>query len=253
MPGLLDLPPELIEQIFALTEDYVHAAQVQAEQPWLEELTRSRTKHKAPSSRLVNRYIESSARRLFTDRFFDTWRIQTADDQDIQKFCHLMESSDLLVKGLRELEICVDDDRVICIRQEYLQSNEGFLLDKTATHLLDEDTGAMVPSAYFRNRKNVIRAFRACSNPIRLYFYRSPGLEKLQREPDDDDDPIVHEQRYGAQHLGNEGEESTADNSSIAPQHGAGDNETSIDFGPGLMGNHIGGHTSSAPSMSAHQ
>ena len=145
MPGLPDLPPELIEQIFALTENYVRAAQVQAEQPWLEELTRSRTKHKAPSSRFVNRYIESSTRRLFTDRFFDTWRIETADDRDIQKFCHVMNSSDLLVKGLRELEICVDDDRMISIRQEYLQSSKGLLLDKKATHLLDEDTGAMVP------------------------------------------------------------------------------------------------------------
>lgn len=33
MPGLLDLPLELIEQIFAFTEEYVRAAQYQLEEP----------------------------------------------------------------------------------------------------------------------------------------------------------------------------------------------------------------------------
>jgi hypothetical protein len=125
MPGLLDLPPELIERIFKLTEDYVVAAQVQAEQlSWYDqppELQQTATKFKAPVTRYISRYIESATRRLFADTF-NSWHIRAADDQSITKFCTIIKTSDVLAEGIRELNIYVDDDRMIPMRQGKLKS-----------------------------------------------------------------------------------------------------------------------------------
>ena len=101
MPELLDLPPELIEQIFTFTEEYVRA-------PWWEDKTASEPT--APVSRLTCRYIEGATRRLFIDRFFEIWHIKAADHQSIQKFCNIVNTSDLLVRGLSALAIYADDD-----------------------------------------------------------------------------------------------------------------------------------------------
>jgi hypothetical protein len=186
MPGLLDLPPELIEQIFAFTEEYVRAAQYQVEEPWGED--EPAEKPKAPVSRLTNKYIESATRRLFIDKFFDTWHIKAADDQSIQRFCEIVNTSDLLVRGLRGLAIYADDDQMIAERQGHIQPDDDMLHEDEATHLLDPETGAMVPVAYFQNRDRIAQAFRACKRLHGLSFYRSPGCEKLQRNLNGDDD-----------------------------------------------------------------
>jgi hypothetical protein len=160
MPGLLDLPPELIEQIFTFTEEYVRAAQYQVEKPWREH--EPATKPKVPVSRLTNKYIESATQRLFIDRFFDTWHIKAADEQSIQRFCKIV--------------------------QGHLQSDGDMLQEDEATQLLDPETGAMVPVAYFQNRDRIVQAFRACKRLHGLSFYRSPGREKLQRSMNGDED-----------------------------------------------------------------
>jgi len=179
MPELLDLPPELIEQIFAYTEEYVRA-------PWCEDEPASEPT--APVSRLTCRYIEGATRRLFIDRFFDIWHIKAADDQSIQKFCKMVNTSDLLVRGLRLLAIYADDDQMIAEPQGYLQHNDDILLEDEATHMLDPETGAMVPTAYFQNRDKIVQAFRACKRLQGLHFHRSPGREKLQRDSNSDED-----------------------------------------------------------------
>jgi hypothetical protein len=186
MPGLLDLPPELIEQIFAFTEEYVRAAQYQVEEPWCED--ESAAKPKAPVSRLTNKYIESATRRLFIDRSFDTWHIKAADNQSIRRFCKIVDTSDLLVRGLRGLAIYADDDQMIAERQGYMQPVDDMLHEDEATHMLDPETGAMVPVAYFQNRGRIVQAFRACKRLHGLSFYRSSGREKLQRNLNGDED-----------------------------------------------------------------
>jgi hypothetical protein len=54
MPGLLDLPPELIEKIFIFTEDYVVEALLRAEQSWDVDQPQDTRKARAPVSRYTN-------------------------------------------------------------------------------------------------------------------------------------------------------------------------------------------------------
>lgn len=136
----------------------------------------------APVSRLTSRYIETATRRIFIDRFFDTWHIKAADDQSIQRFCTVVNTSEVLVRGLRGLAIYADDDQMIATRQRRLESDGDILQEDEATHILDPEAAAMVPMAYFQNRDKIIQAFRACKRLHGLHFFRPPGREKLQRD-----------------------------------------------------------------------
>ena len=183
MPGLLDLSPELIKRIFAFTEEYVRAAQYQSAEPWEAEAIPT-----APVSRLTSKYIESATRSLFINRFFDVWHIKAADDQSIQKFCKIVDTSDLLVRGLKSLAIHADDDQMIAKRQGHLRPDGEISQDDIATHHPDEETRSMVPVAYFQNRDKIVQAFRACKRLHGLYFHRSDGREPLQRNLSSDED-----------------------------------------------------------------
>lgn len=152
MPGLLDLPRELIELIFSFIE-FVCAS-------WWEDEPAS--KFTAPVSRLTSKCIEGATRRRFIDRFFNTWHIKAADDQSIQRFCNIVNTSDLLVRGLRGLAVYADDDQMIAKRLGNFRPHDAILQDDEATHVLDEATEAMVPLAYFKSELNSSKASQAC-------------------------------------------------------------------------------------------
>jgi hypothetical protein len=58
----------------------------------------------------------------------------------------------------------LDDDRMIPMRHESPEIGGDLLLDRRVSHVLDDDTGAMVPIAYLPNEEDVIRIFSACAN-----------------------------------------------------------------------------------------
>jgi hypothetical protein len=188
MSGLVDLPPKLIEKIFAFTEEYVLATQYQEKEYEFGDESEWTPSPKAPISRLTNRYIEAATRRLFIDSYFHNWHIKAADDQSIQKFCMIVNTSDILVKGLKYLSVYVDDDQMISKRHAHLQLDGVTAQNDETTHCYDDETGAMVPTAYFQNRDAIIQAFRACTGLQGLYFYRSARREKLQRDPTGSED-----------------------------------------------------------------
>lgn len=110
MPSLPDLAPELIEKISELADDHILTTKARDEQSWDPDLLRDKPKVRAPALRCVSRYIERATRRLFINTFFNSWHIMAAGDQNIQKICTIVKTSDVLAKGLKELNLHVDDD-----------------------------------------------------------------------------------------------------------------------------------------------
>jgi hypothetical protein len=138
---------------------------------------------KAPVSRYINQYIEHATRRLFSDTYFNSWHIKAADDRNIERFC-IVGASEVLAKGVRELNLYVDDDRMIAVRQGKLKAQHGSLSRKNITHVFDDVTGAMVPEAYFRRRHELVRALHACENLRRVFFHRYLEREQPHKQAD---------------------------------------------------------------------
>jgi hypothetical protein len=172
MPSLVDLPPELINQIH-----------LEHEQILFDELTHEEQHErigiaaKLGSLRLTNRYIERATRRSFTE-YFGVWNIKTPNDADIQWFCDMAKTPDLAA-SVKELNLFVDDDYSMRVQGTVLDA-AGSEMD--ATHVFDSGFGAVVPAAYFRNRDALIGAFGACVNVAELWFRNVPlDLDRMER------------------------------------------------------------------------
>jgi hypothetical protein len=192
MPGLLDLPPELIEQIHLAHEQLV-VAEHEDHVGVAEDLGHSR---------LTCRYIERATRRAFVETHFFAWFMKAPDDADIQKFCAMTRTPDLAA-AIQELYLHVDDDYTMEVQEtesldhlgnhDLATSLQGLSLtpDHTlseqvtergdlrppnpkVTHACDNITGALVPAAYLRHRVALVAAFRACKNITYLYIGNKP-------------------------------------------------------------------------------
>lgn len=198
MPGLLDLPPELIEQIHFAREQLFSAEREIKE-------TDIAVTPGLGNFRLVNRYIERATRRAFVEKYFALWYIKAPDDAEIKKFCDMARTPDLAA-AIQELDILVDDDYTMVVQgtsspkrpgtQDAPASSSDVNLqfdnehskqvggshpissEVRATHAFDSITGALVPAAYLRHRLALITAFRACKNVTELWI----GNKSLEPE-----------------------------------------------------------------------
>jgi hypothetical protein len=187
MPGLLDLPPELIEQIHFAHERLV-VAEHENDIGLAQELGRSR---------LTCRYFERATRRAFVDVYFGAWIIKAPDDENIEKFCAMARTPDLAA-AVRELNLHVDDDYTMVVQKANLPErldrqdvaaapqDLSVQLDKQqstqaqrgvypkATHAFDSITGTLVPAAYLKHRAALLVALRACKNVTELWVGNTP-------------------------------------------------------------------------------
>lgn len=188
MPGLLDLPPEIIEHIYL-----IHTQLALAEYE-----NSARVAKDLCNSRLTNGYIERATRRAFVKQHFATWLVNAPDDVNIQKFCTMASTPDLAA-AIEELVLLVDKDYTTKLPKagssRYLdtknvatlpQSPNSQFSDKNdiptqgalssasseedITHAFDKTTGALVPIAYLWHRNSLIAAFRACRNVTKLWI-----------------------------------------------------------------------------------
>lgn len=104
MPGLLDLPPELVEHIFLFKESVQRVRQAYEDEDGTEYVIT------APLFRLTNRYIEQCTRRLFAKSFFKIRRIVMPQHASIKAFCD-MASYPELVKYMNGLHFTVTNDQ----------------------------------------------------------------------------------------------------------------------------------------------
>jgi hypothetical protein len=197
MPGLLDLPPELIEQIHLAHERLVEADH-ENDIGVAEELGRSR---------LTCRYFERATRCAFAEAYFAVWTVKAPDDENIRKFCAMASTPGLAV-AVRDLDLLVDDDYTMAVQKADLpkrletkdvvtspqelsvqlgkkrstQAPYSISSKKEVTHAFDNITGAFVPAAYLRHRVALIAAFRACKNVAELWIGNTPfELERMHR------------------------------------------------------------------------
>lgn len=225
MPGFLDLPPELVEQIYLEYEASIHAQRscVHDMEGVAETLGQLR---------LVCRHIEQSTRKLFVKDWFEGWIIKRPDDESIQRFCEMAKIPDLAA-SLTSLSISCDDDasmqvqetqsyrlssiqdfiwkiaRALGILTGYLKAEAPFPPGPEATHVFDNVIGAMVPVAYLKNMDALVKALRACENiselwsgnvaldPKRMHLYKRVKPQAGNSDEDDDNDDEDDDHGHG--------------------------------------------------------
>lgn len=104
MPGLLDLPSELIDHIFLYEESVKCIRQAYEDEDGTEYVVT------APLSRLASRYFEQCTRHNFAKAYFRTRRIKMFEDASIKRFCDLAHFPEL-IRYVTELEFHVADDQ----------------------------------------------------------------------------------------------------------------------------------------------
>lgn len=104
MPGLLDLPPELIELIFRYEDSVRRIRQASKVEDWADHAIT------APLFRLANRYVEQCTRRIFAQSFFCVQRIMMPKDASIKRFCDIARYPEL-VKHVNGLHFYVANDQ----------------------------------------------------------------------------------------------------------------------------------------------
>jgi len=115
MPGLLDLPPELIEQVHFEHEQMVS----------LEHEDGIGVAEELGHFRLTSRYIERATRRAFVQKYFAVWHFKASDDASIEKICAMASTLDLAA-AIKVLKFYVDDD--------YNHAGAGNRFPKTLGH-----------------------------------------------------------------------------------------------------------------------
>lgn len=156
MPGLLDLPVELIEEIY---QQYCE----------LIEDDDSSTSDSPGHMRLVCRYLEHTTRRLFRQHCFSYWVIRRPQGIHIKKFCAIAKVPDL-AKTFERFEVWTGDDgtkeseALGCMLRwggADIFSDEQF---STQVDILDE----LLPSSLSRHRDALLAALRACRKDLGL-------------------------------------------------------------------------------------
>lgn len=223
MPGLLDLLPELIEQIH-----FAHERLVEAEHE-----NSVGVAEELGSPRLTCRYFEHATRRRYVEKNFVVWMLKAPDDENIQRFC-VMASTPGLAAAIRKLHLSFDDDYTMEVAKaeqflkrlgiedvatsllnlepqfenrhstETQEEKSAVLPEGKMTHAYDNITDALVPAPYLKHRVELIEAFHARKNVTKLWIgNRALEPERMHRykrstrrnvngapfspEPDDDE------------------------------------------------------------------
>lgn len=155
MPGLLDLPVELLEQIYDI----------------IEESTNYHDRHDLGYFSLTSRYMERATRRSFRLYHFSREIIRTSNDENPEKFCEYTTVPDL-AKTLERLILYADDDGTTEINalSHMLHCGGANLFsvgrDSKPADVLDE----LLPTPLRHHRDALIKALRACENVTELEF-----------------------------------------------------------------------------------
>ena len=148
MPGLLDLPPELLENVADCL------------------LQPSERAHLA-SLRLSCRQVEEDVRRPFRLKYFRSVTIRKSTDADIQKFCAINKVSDL-AKSINSMSIsCADDGTAELVAQQ----RNALLSWGDGRELFGPGgTDQLVPTALISNKEALLEAFLAAKDLEELSF-----------------------------------------------------------------------------------
>ena len=174
MPGLLDLPPELIEQIFDKCEEVAY-------EEWCTENDEDDywpPKSGVPPFRSTCRYIGRATCRRFAEVYLGDGHSEiAAKDADIEKLCAQARVKEFAANKKR-LSFGFDDDgsaRASLNLEASGSIDSCHSASCTATHQFDGATGALVPLHLYRNRDAIVEALPACKNLTEFLFSRDWG------------------------------------------------------------------------------
>lgn len=153
MPGLLDLPAELIEQIYHSYEDRIPVD----EHKNSESGRYIYNKFEGRSFRLVNRYIQRAPHHSFASAHFQERRIREPDNRSIEMFCAMTSVPDS-AQCVKQMGLCVDEDRLMRFDSMSFNSQSADVigLGNKAMRIFDDKFGADVPLVYFQNKEHLI-------------------------------------------------------------------------------------------------
>lgn len=148
MPGLLDLPPKLIEQIYESAEDY--------------------SAHMG-GFRLTCRCIEQAVRHSFRLEHFRYQCIEL-DAASIERFCALTKIPDL-AKSVKAIRFqAYDDGTTETIKARDKCDGTGFTAIDQSNLVLPENLTRMLPATLLSRRDALLAAFVATENITELNF-----------------------------------------------------------------------------------
>jgi hypothetical protein len=158
MPCLLDLPPELIEQIYDPCEN-------------------DDDQDNMIDFRLTCKYIEKSTRRSFRRWHFACKDI-TMDDASIERFCVMMKTPGI-AKSIEEIEIHADDDGTRARRARETNSGVETSSVDHSTLFMSENPDQLVPAALLRHSGALLEALTAIKN-LRVFILRDKACSNDQ-------------------------------------------------------------------------
>lgn len=189
MPGLLDLPTELIEQIFDKCGDIAYN-EWRTENPKASHFWRQVA---VPPFRSSCRYVERATRHSFAKNYLRMGHYYiAANDASIESLCAQVKVEEFAAtKDFIYFEL--DDDKnakFSPLHEVSGQHESAESSGKATTHVLEDATGASVPLAVYRNRKVLVEALRACTNLADLHFtgnlpHQDPPAAQLFEDEDE--------------------------------------------------------------------
>lgn len=152
MPGLLDLPPELLENV------------AQRLLPWND-------RAHLQSLRLSCRRIEEAIRRCFRPEYFNSVRIRKLKDANIQKLCAIATVPDL-AESIERIGIYCSDDGTADpeVRQHFQQRDAPHPLSDGRELLRSSGTDHLIPMALLSHKEALLAALLATKNVTELEF-----------------------------------------------------------------------------------
>jgi hypothetical protein len=140
MPCLLNLPPELIEQIYNPFEN-------------------DDDEDNMIDFRLTCKYIEKSTRRSFR-RWHFAWKVIKMNDASIERVCVTMQTPDL-ANSIEELEIHAEDDGTAARKAREKHSGVEICSVDRFTLARLENADQLVPAALLRHSDALLAALSA--------------------------------------------------------------------------------------------
>lgn len=158
--SLLDLPPELIEQIFEQHELLVHQDQVDAGEGELI----------VPVFRLTNRHIERCTRPAFTKTYYRVWQVKPSDDTSVREFSAMAQIPDL-ARCVEELIVYAENDDAMVVHETASSQTEISL--PNVKNVADASR-PLESTETTRRRSTLVSALRTCFNIKELAICPTP-------------------------------------------------------------------------------
>lgn len=155
MPGLLDLPPEVLEQVY---DDY-------------DEATDWDDRAQLGYLRLTCRYVEKATRRKSIQNKWECLALSTSEDASLRRFCAMTTASEM-AKAVKRIKLFAHDDGTAETETRRLhQQSQTTVTGVAGVPVFPGELRSMKSNALLRHEESLLEALRLCEqfNELRCY------------------------------------------------------------------------------------